>query len=153
MDDYSNLIVTYKNGAPVRLSDIAQVVDGAENLRLAAWADDTPAIIVNVQRQPGANVIRHGRRHQEAACRNCRPALPASLEVRVLTDRTTGIRASVEHVQMELVLSVLLVVLVIFCVPAQLAGHGHRQPVGAHFPDRHLRRHVHAGLQPEQPVA
>jgi Cation/multidrug efflux pump len=58
VDDYKSLIVSYKNGAPVRLTDIAQVVDSAENLRLAAWADDTPAIIVNVQRQPGANVIQ-----------------------------------------------------------------------------------------------
>jgi len=111
--DYKSLIITYKNGAPVRLSDIAHVVDSAENLRLAAWADDTPAIIVNVQRQPGANVIQ-----TVDAIRKQLPqlqaALPAALEVRVLSDRTSGIRASVEHVEFELVLAVLLVVLVIF---------------------------------------
>ena len=113
VDDYRKLIVAYKNGAPVRLADIAQVVDSAENLRLAAWADDTPAIIVNVQRQPGANVIQ-----TVDAIKKQLPeltaALPASLEVRVLADRTTGIRASVTHVEIELVLAVLLVVLVIF---------------------------------------
>ncbi|MFL6625554.1 MAG: efflux RND transporter permease subunit, partial [Vitreoscilla sp.] len=113
VDDYRNLIVTYRNGAPVRLSDIAQVVDSAENLRLAAWADDTPAIIVNVQRQPGANVIQ-----TVDAIRKQLPqlqaGLPAGLDVRILSDRTAGIRASVEHVELELVLAVVLVTLVIF---------------------------------------
>jgi len=113
VDDYRNLIVTYRNGAPVRLSDIAQVVDSAENLRLAAWADDTPAIIVNVQRQPGANVIQ-----TVDAIRRQLPqlqaGLPAGLDVRILSDRTAGIRASVEHVELELVLAVVLVTLVIF---------------------------------------
>jgi multidrug efflux pump len=97
----------------VRLSDIAQVVDSAENLRLAAWADDTPAIIVNVQRQPGANVIQ-----TVDAIRKQLPqlqaGLPAGLDVRILSDRTAGIRASVEHVEFELVLAVVLVTLVIF---------------------------------------
>jgi multidrug efflux pump len=111
--DYKSLIVTYKNGAPVRLSDIAQVVDSAENLRLAAWADDTPSIIVNVQRQPGANVIQTVDAIKKQLP-ELQAALPASLELRVLSDRTAGIRASVEHVEFELVLAVLLVVLVIF---------------------------------------
>jgi multidrug efflux pump len=113
VDDYRNLIVSYRNGAPVRLTDIAQVVDSAENLRLAAWADDTPAIIVNVQRQPGANVIQ-----TVDAIRKQLPSLqaglPAGLDVRILSDRTAGIRASVEHVEFELVLAVVLVTLVIF---------------------------------------
>src|SRR3954468_18835987 len=113
VEDYSNLIVTYKNGAPVRLSDIAQVVDSAENLRLAAWSSETPAIIVNVQRQPGANVIQTVDQIRRQLP-ELMAALPASLEVKVLADRTTGIRASVEHVELELVLAVLLVVLVIF---------------------------------------
>jgi multidrug efflux pump len=113
VDDYKNLIVSYKNGAPVRLTDIAQVVDSAENLRLAAWADDTPAIIVNVQRQPGANVIQT----VDAIKRqlpSLQASLPAGLDVRILSDRTAGIRASVEHVEFELVLAVVLVTLVIF---------------------------------------
>jgi len=113
VDDYRNLIVAYRNGAPVRLSDIAQVVDGAENIRLGAWASREPAIIVNVQRQPGANVIQ-----TVDAIKRQLPALtqslPAALEVKILADRTSGIRASVEHVEIELVLAVVLVVLVIF---------------------------------------
>ncbi|HEX4511763.1 MAG TPA: efflux RND transporter permease subunit [Burkholderiaceae bacterium] len=113
VDDYKSLVVTWRNGAPVRLSDIAQVVNSAENVRLGAWADLTPAIIVNVQRQPGANVIQ-----TVDAIKRQLPvlmqSLPASIEVRVLADRTAGIRASVEHVEIELVLAVLLVVLVIF---------------------------------------
>jgi multidrug efflux pump len=113
VEDYASLIVTYKNGAPVRLSDIAQVVDGAENLRLAAWADDTPAIIVNVQRQPGANVIQTVDAIKKQLP-ELQAGLPTALEVRILSDRTAGIRASVEHVEFELVLAVILVTLVIF---------------------------------------
>jgi len=113
VDDYRNLIVSYKNGAPVRLTDIAQVVDSAENLRLAAWADDTPAIIVNVQRQPGANVIQTVDAIKKQLP-SLQAGLPAGLDVRILSDRTAGIRASVEHVEFELVLAVVLVTLVIF---------------------------------------
>jgi multidrug efflux pump len=113
VDDYKNLVVAWRNGAPVRLSDIAQVVDSAENVRLGAWANLTPAIIVNVQRQPGANVIQ-----TVDAIKRQLPqltqSLPAAVEVSVLADRTSGIRASVEHVELELVLAVILVVLVIF---------------------------------------
>ena len=111
--DYQQLILAYKNGAPVRLKDVAQVVDSAENLRLAAWANKTPAIIVNVQRQPGANVIQTVDLIKKQLP-DLMAALPASLEVSVLSDRTTGIRASVEHVEFELVLAVVLVTLVIF---------------------------------------
>ena len=113
VDDYNSLIVSYKNGAPVRLTDIAQVVSSAENMQLAAWADDTPAIIVNVQRQPGANVIQTVDAIK-AQLPELQAALPSSLEVRILSDRTAGIRASVEHVEFELVLAVVLVTLVIF---------------------------------------
>ncbi|WP_353367140.1 efflux RND transporter permease subunit [Acidovorax sp. FG27] len=146
VEDYRRLIVTWKNGAPVRLSDVARVVDAPENNRLGAWAGVsdpvraapgrpkqaeapsggsepreagsvgvtlTPAIILNVQRQPGANVIVtvDGIQRQLPGLQ---AQLPASIQVQVLSDRTTGIRASVEHVQMELVLAVLMVVLVIF---------------------------------------
>ena len=111
--DYKSLLVGYRNGAPVRLSDVAQVVDSAENVRLAAWAGMTPAIIVNVQRQPGANVIR-----TVDAIKTQLPqltsGLPPSVKVTVLADRTLGIRASVEHVELELFLAVALVVIVIF---------------------------------------
>ena len=111
--DYKNLIVAYKNGAPVRLSEVAQVVDSAENVRLGAWSGMKPAIILNVQRQPGANVIATVDAIK-ARLPELQAALPATLKVTVLSDRTTGIRASVTHVEIELMLAVVLVVLVIF---------------------------------------
>src|SRR5450830_1809394 len=111
--DYKNLIVAYKNGAPVRLLDVAQVVDSAENVKLAAWSGTKPAIILNVQRQPGANVIATVDAIK-ARLPELSSGLPTSIKVDVLSDRTTGIRASVLHVEIELLLAVLLVVLVIF---------------------------------------
>ena len=111
--DYKNLIVAYRNGAPVRLENVAKVVDSAENVRLGAWANLKPAIILNVQRQPGANVIATVDAIKERLP-ELQASLPASLRLDVLSDRTTGIRASVEHVQTELLLAVVLVVLVIF---------------------------------------
>ncbi|MBC7859701.1 MAG: efflux RND transporter permease subunit [Burkholderiaceae bacterium] len=111
--DYRNLIVAYKNGAPVRLSEVAQVVDSAENVKLGAWSGLTPAIILNVQRQPGANVIATVDAIK-ARLPELQAGLPGALRVDVLSDRTTGIRASVEHVEIELLLAVALVVLVIF---------------------------------------
>ena len=113
VDDYLNLIVTYKNEAPIRIRDVATVVQSAENTRLGAWAGETPAIIVNVQRQPGANVIKTVDAIK-AKLPELQAGLPATLKVEVLADRTTGIRASVHHVEMELVLAVVMVVLVIF---------------------------------------
>jgi multidrug efflux pump len=111
--DYQNLIVAYRNGSPVRLKDVAQVVDSAENVKLGAWANMKPAIILNVQRQPGANVIATVDAIKQRLP-ELQASLPQSVALTVLSDRTTGIRASVEHVQIELVLAVLLVVLVIF---------------------------------------
>ncbi|MBW3507676.1 efflux RND transporter permease subunit [Janthinobacterium sp. NKUCC06_STL] len=112
-EDYKRLIITYKNGAPVRLLDVANVVDSAENTRLGAWSGKQPAIILNVQRQPGANVIKTVDAIK-ALLPDLQASLPAAMKLDVLSDRTTGIRASVEHVELELLLSVLLVVLVIF---------------------------------------
>ena len=111
--DYKKLIVSYKNGAPVRLSDVANVVDSAENVKLGAWSGLTPAIILNVQRQPGANVIATVDAIK-ARLPELQASLPGAMQVAVLSDRTTGIRASVKHVEIELLLAVLLVVLVIF---------------------------------------
>ncbi|WP_422845881.1 efflux RND transporter permease subunit [Acidovorax sp. M2(2025)] len=155
VDDYKNLIVAWRNGAPVRMAEVARVVESAENNRLGAWAGVgssgsdagsvgatepppgrpkaasapsggsephgvgsvgatlTPAIILNVQRQPGANVIATVDQIKKLLP-ELQAGLPASLKVQVLSDRTTGIRASVAHVEMELVLAVLMVVLVIF---------------------------------------
>ncbi|MGO1077457.1 MdtB/MuxB family multidrug efflux RND transporter permease subunit [Inquilinus sp. CA228] len=111
--DYGDVVVAYRNGAPIRLSDVATVVSGPENGKLAAWADMTPAIIVNIQRQPGANVIEvvDGIK---AILPQLETSLPAAAEVAVLSDRTVTIRASVADVGFELMLSVALVVLVIF---------------------------------------
>src|SRR5215207_197419 len=116
-DDYRKLIVNYKNGAPVRLIDVARVVDSAENTRLGAWAGKSgelrPAIILNVQRQPGANVIATVDAIKKQLP-DLTASLPSALQVDILSDRTTGIRASVEHVEIELLLAVVMVVLVIF---------------------------------------
>ncbi|HVU88417.1 MAG TPA: multidrug efflux RND transporter permease subunit [Pirellulales bacterium] len=112
-DQYRKLIVAYRNGAPVLMSDVADVVDGVENLRQAAWMDDLPAVILNIRRQPGANIIDVVERVKQLLVQ-LKASLPAAVTVTVLTDRTTTIRASVEDVQFELVLTIGLVVLVIF---------------------------------------
>ncbi|WP_315385121.1 MdtB/MuxB family multidrug efflux RND transporter permease subunit [Microvirgula aerodenitrificans] len=112
-DDYLKLIIAYKNGAPVRLADVATIAEGAENNKLSAWADHDPAIILNVQRQPGANVIKTVDRIREILP-TLQASLPGAVEVRILTDRTSTIRASVRDVQFELMLAVALVVMVIF---------------------------------------
>ncbi len=110
---YRDLIIAYKNGRPVRLSDIATVVNGAENNQLAAWANRTPAVILNIQRQPGSNVIAVVDGIRKLLPR-LQATMPAAVDVAVLSDRTTTIRASVADVEFELGLAVALVVLVIF---------------------------------------
>ena len=110
---YRDLILAYRGGAPLRLSDVAQISEGAENERLAAWANEEPAIVLNIQRQPGSNVIEVVDRIK-ALLPTLRASLPGAVEVKVLTDRTTTIRASVRDVQRELVLAIALVVMVIF---------------------------------------
>jgi multidrug efflux pump len=111
--EYKSVVVAYKNGAPVFLGDVADVVDDAENVRLAAWMNEAPAVIVNIQRQPGANVIEVVDRIKRQLPQ-LQAALPAAVEVAVLTDRTVTVRASVNDVQVELLLAVALVVAVIF---------------------------------------
>jgi multidrug efflux pump len=111
--EYHDLVVAYRNGAPVRLSEVAKVVDGAENVRLSAWANLNPAVIVNIQRQPGANVIEVVDRIKEILPQ-LEASLPLSIAVLPMTDRTVTIRASVHDVQIELLLAVGLVVMVIF---------------------------------------
>lgn len=112
-EDYRDLIVAYSNGAPVRLSDVATIEQAAENTKLAAWADKKPAIILNVQRQPGANVITTADSIQ-ALLPQLTESLPKSVKLTVLTDRTETIRASVSDVQTELLLAIALVVMVIY---------------------------------------
>jgi multidrug efflux pump len=110
---YNSIVVAYKDGAPVRLSDIATAVDSAENVKQAAWMNTTPAVIVNIQRQPGSNIISVADR-VKVLLKQLQSSLPAAIKVQVLTDRTETIRASVKDVQFELMLTVGLVVMVIF---------------------------------------
>jgi multidrug efflux pump len=110
--DYQSLVVAYRNGAPVVLSDVAKVIDDVENAKLAAWMN-TPAVIVNIQRQPGANIIQVVDRVKKLLPQ-LKANLPAAMDVSILTDRTTTIRASVRDVQFSLLLTVALVVMVIF---------------------------------------
>ena len=111
--EYAELILAYNNGAPLRLKDVAEIVDGAENERLAAWANENQAVLLNIQRQPGANVIEVVDRIK-ALLPSITDNLPAGIDVTVLTDRTQTIRASVRDVQHELLIAIALVVMVTF---------------------------------------
>jgi multidrug efflux pump len=110
---YSSVIVAYRNGAPIRLTDVATVIDGAENVQQAAWVNTTPAVLLNIQRQPGANIIAVADRIK-LALPQLQRSLPSSVKVQILTDRTNTIRASVSDVQFEMMLTVALVVMVMF---------------------------------------
>jgi multidrug efflux pump len=112
-EDYGPLVVAYRKGAPVRISDVAEVKDEAENVKQAAWMNTVPAVILNIQRQPGANIISVVDRIKQRLPQ-LTSSLPPSVQVAVLTDRTTTIRASVSDVQFELMLTVALVVMVLF---------------------------------------
>ncbi|MGX0956356.1 multidrug efflux pump [Pseudomonas viridiflava] len=120
-EEYANLILAYKDGAPLRLKDVAQIVDGAENERLAAWANRNQAVLMNIQRQPGANVIDVVDRIK-TLLPGITDNLPAGLDVTVLTDRTQTIRASVTDVQHELLIAIVLVVLVTFLFLRRLSA-------------------------------
>jgi multidrug efflux pump len=121
VDEYRELILKYDNGAALRLKDVAEIIDGAENERLAAWANRNQAVLVNVQRQPGANVIDVVDRIQ-SLLPHLTEGLPASVEVKVLTDRTQTIRAAVRDVQHELLLAIALVVMVTFLFLRKLSA-------------------------------
>ncbi|MGK8888065.1 MdtB/MuxB family multidrug efflux RND transporter permease subunit [Burkholderia gladioli] len=118
-DQYNDAVVAYKNGRPVMLTDVAKVIAGTENTKLGAWVDSEPAIIVNVQRQPGANVIQTVDAIK-AILPKLQETLPAALDVQIVTDRTTMIRAAVRDVQFELALAVVLVVLVMYLFLANI---------------------------------
>jgi multidrug efflux pump len=120
-DQYRNLIIAYRNGGPVRLSDVATIVSGPENTKLGAWADTTPAIILSIQRQPGANIIQVVDSIQ-SLLPALRTSLPAAANLEVMSDRTVTIRASVADVEFELALAVVLVVVVIFVFLRTLPG-------------------------------
>ncbi len=112
-NDYKSVVVAYRNGAPVMLTDVAHIVDGVENNKLAAWSNQTPAVILNIQRQPGANTIAVVDTI-EKILPQLESTLPKSVHVQIITDRTTDIRASVADVEFELMLVIALVVMVIF---------------------------------------
>jgi multidrug efflux pump len=118
---YNQIVVAYRNGAPVRLSDVATAVDSAENVMQAAWMNASPAVIVNIQRQPGANIISVADRIK-LLLPQLQSSLPSSVKLQILTDRTETIRASVKDVQFELMLTVFLVVMVIFLFLRNLAA-------------------------------
>src|SRR5207253_5225621 len=120
-NDYRKIIVAYRKGAPVRLADVASVVDDVENTKQAAWMNDRPAVIVNIQRQPGANIIAVVDRIK-ALLPQLKASLPTSVDVSILTDRTSTIRASVTDVQFELMLTIALVVMVMFIFLRNLAA-------------------------------
>lgn len=111
--DYQSLIIAYKNGAPIRLSDVAQVIDGTENVKQAAWMNTEPAVIINIQRQPGSNAIAVANRVKNLLIQ-LKPNLPNHIKIHLLVDRTTAISASIHDVEFELLLSVALVVMVMF---------------------------------------
>jgi multidrug efflux pump len=112
-DEYGSIIIAYRNGSPVRLSDVATLVSGAENTKLGGWMNSTPALILNVQRQPGANVVDVVDRIHDLLP-SIQSSLPQGVDVSILTDRTTTIRASIRDVELELTLAVILVVAVIY---------------------------------------
>ncbi|HUK12658.1 MAG TPA: multidrug efflux RND transporter permease subunit [Thermoanaerobaculaceae bacterium] len=120
-DQYKPLVIAYRNNAPVRLGDVASVIDSAENLKQAAWMNETPAVILNIQRQPGANIIAVVDR-VKSLLPQLRASLPAAVKVSILTDRTVTIRASVHDVEFELMLTIGLVVMVIFLFLRTAAG-------------------------------
>src|SRR6202051_1402908 len=118
---YNSVVIAYRNGAPVRLSDVATAIDSAENVKQAAWVNTTPAVLLNIQRQPGANIISVADRIK-AVLPQLQASMPAAVKAQILIDRTQTIRASVNDVQFELMLTVALVVMVIFLFLRNLAA-------------------------------
>ncbi len=149
---YKNVVITYRNAAPVLISDVADVVDGLENAHVAGWYQGKPAVIIDVQRQPGANVVATVQRIR-AELDKLKTSLPAGVAMTIVSDRTGTIKASIADVQFTLVLSVVLVVLVVLVFLRSIRATiiaGVALPLSL---DRHLRRHVLPRLQPRQPVA
>ncbi len=151
---YNNVVVAYSNGAPIFVKDVADIVNGVENTKQAAWMDQnlTPAVIVNIQRQPGANTITVVHRIQQILPQ-LEANLPASIHVTTMTDMTTSIQASVNDVEFELMLTIGLVVMVIFLFLRSLSATIIPSVAVPLVAGRHLRGDVPAGLQPRQPVA
>ena len=145
--DYRTVVVAYRNGAPVMLTDVAEVIDGVENNKQAAWMNQTPAVILNIQRQPGANTISVVKSIKKLLPQ-LETNLPASIQVTTLTDLTTAIEASVSDVEFELLLTIGLVVMVIFLFLRSLYRHHHPKCCRAAVAGWDVRGDVCAGLQP-----
>ncbi len=139
-EEYRQLIIAYQNGAPIRLGDVATVEQGAENSWLGAWANKEQAIVMNVQRQPGANIISTADSIRQMLPQ-LTESLPKSVKVTVLSDRTTNIRASVNDTQFELMMAIALVVMIIYLFFAQYSGDHHSRLRSAAVVNRHLRGH------------
>ena len=149
---YSDIVVAFRNGAPVKISDLADVVDGLENTKVGAWYRGQPAIVLDVQRQPGANVIETVQRVRTELPR-LRRAMPAGADLTIVNDRTTTIRASIHDVQFTLVLSIALVVLVVLIFLRTIRA---TIIAGVALPaliDRNFRRDVVLRIFPRQPVS
>lgn len=136
-DEYRRLIIAYQNGAPVRLGDVATVEQGAENSWLGAWANQAPAIVMNIQRQPGANIIATADSIRQMLPQ-LTESLPKSVKVTVLSDRTTNIRASVRDTQFELMLAIALVVMIIYLFFTQYSCHNYSRRRRTAVAYRHL---------------
>jgi multidrug efflux pump len=151
-DDYRKVVVAYRNGAPVMLTDVAKVVNGIENNNQAAWMNQTPAVILNVQSQPGANTISVVKSIKQLMPQ-LEANLPTGIQVTTLTDLTTAIEASVSDVEFELLLTVGLGRAGHLPLLAQCLRNHHPQRGGAGVIDRHFRGHVRSRLQPGQLLA
>ena len=150
--DYRPLVIAYRNGAAVRLTDVAEVVDSVENLRNQGLANGKPAVLVILYRQPGANIIDTVDR-VKAILPQLQASIPSAIKVELTMDRTTTIRASLHDVERALLIAIGLVILVVFLFLRNLARDPDPERRRAGVADRHLRRDVSAGLQPRQSVA
>jgi hypothetical protein len=150
--DYDSLILAYRNGSPVRVRDVGKAIDAPENDLIAGWYNHQRAIIMAIQRQPGANVIETVAR-VKAMLPVLRASIPSAMKVNIISDRTETIRASVSDVQFTLLLTVALVVMVIFLLLAQFLGHDYSRRHRAAVPDRHFCGALRIRLQPRQPLA
>ena len=150
--DYRNLTVGYHNGAAVRLSDVADVQDSVQNVRVTGFSNEKRSVLVLVFRQPGANLIDTVERIHEAMP-SLKAEMPAAIDLNDTIDRTAIIRESVRDVEGSLGVSIALVILVVFVFLAQCARDADRHAGGSRFADRHFRRDVPASLQRRQPVA
>ena len=150
--EYLPLIVAYRNGAPVRLADVAEVVDSVQDLRNAGSANGKPSVLVIINRQPNANIIETVDR-VTALLPQLRASIPSAIDLAVVMERTTTIRASLRDVERTLLISIALVILVVFLFLRNWRATLIPERGGAGVADRHLRRHVPVRLQPQQPLA